>query len=227
MRWLACVLLLVMSVGVRAEEVLLIPENNPKPIYPRALFRAGITGEVRVRFTANADGSVSKVSILQSDHPDLAEATQKAIAQWRFKPWTAGGDKPAEQDVTAPMVFRLDLDTPIHTNQWLKQLRCRDLNEALVDFPEYAWVDSKVFDYTRAYLSNVIYTTQLQNEQRLALIAKLNKPENCQGLSDEPCPQVHEFAAGGNSEVALVPDNKKRSEQLHLKSRPLHWAQRT
>lgn len=175
MRWLACVLLLVVSVGVRAEEVLLIPENNPKPIYPRALFRAGITGEVRVRFAANADGSVSNVNILQSDHPDLAEATRKAIAQWRFKPWTAGGDNPPEQDVTAPMVFRLDLDTPIHTNQWLKQLRCRDLNEALVDFPEYAWVDAAVFEYTRAYLSNVIYTTQLQNEQRLALIAKLNK----------------------------------------------------
>lgn len=175
MRWFTCVLLLVLSVGVRAEEVLLIPENNPKPIYPRALFRAGITGEVRVMFTANADGSVSKVNILQSDHPDLAEATRKAIAQWRFKPWTVEGEKPAEQVVTAPMVFRLDLDTPIHTNQWLKQLRCRDLNEALVDFPEYAWVDSKVFDYTRAYLSNVFHVTQLSNERRLEWIAKLNK----------------------------------------------------
>ena len=175
MRWFACVLLLVVSVGVRAEEVFLIPENNPKPIYPQALLRAGITGDVRVGFAVNADGSVSKVRILQSDHPDLADAVRVAIEQWRFKPWTVGGDKPAEQEVIAPMVFRLDLDTPIHTNQWLKQLRCRDLNEALVDFPEYAWVDSKVFDYTRAYLSNVFNKTQLQNEQRLALIAKLNK----------------------------------------------------
>ena len=175
MRWFACVLLLVVSVGVRAEEVFLIPENNPKPIYPQALLRAGITGDVRVGFAVNADGSVSKVRILQSDHPDLADAVRVAIEQWRFKPWTVGGDKVAEQEVIAPMVFRLDLDTPIHTNQWLKQLRCRDLNEALVDFPEYAWVDSKVFDYTRAYLSNVFNKTQLQNEQRLALIAKLNK----------------------------------------------------
>jgi TonB family C-terminal domain len=175
MRWLACVLLLVVTVGVRAEEVFLIPENNPKPIYPQALLRAGITGDVRVGFVVNADGSVSKVSILQSEHPDLAEAVRVAIKQWRFKPWTVDGDKPAEQEVTAPMVFRLDLDTPIHTNQWLKQLRCRDLNEALVDFPEYAWVDSTVFGFTRAYLSNVFNKTQLQNEQRLALIAKLNK----------------------------------------------------
>ena len=175
MRWFACVLLLVVSVGVRAEEVFLIPENNPKPIYPQALLRAGITGDVRVGFAVNADGSVSKVRILQSDHPDLAEAVRVAIEQWRFKPWTVGGDKVAEQEVIAPMVFRLDLDTPIHTNQWLKQLRCRDLNEALVDFPEYAWVDSAVFGFTRAYLSNVFNKTQLQNEQRLALIAKLNK----------------------------------------------------
>ena len=175
MRWFVCVLLLVVSVGVRAEEVFLIPENNPKPIYPQALLRAGITGDVRVGFAVNADGSVSKVRILQSDHPDLAEAVRVAIEQWRFKPWTVGGDKVAEQEVIAPMVFRLDLDTPIHTNQWLKQLRCRDLNEALVDFPEYAWVDSAVFGFTRAYLSNVFNKTQLQNEQRLALIAKLNK----------------------------------------------------
>lgn len=175
MRWFSCVLLLVLSADIRAGEVILIPEKNPKPIYPRELFRAGIMGEVRVRFTANADGSVSKVSILQSDHPDLAEATRKAVTQWRFKPWNVEDDKPAEQEVTAPMVFRLDLDTPIHTNQWLKELRCRDFNEALANFPEYAWVDATVFDYTRAYLSNVFHQTQLQDEQRLALIAQLNR----------------------------------------------------
>jgi len=45
------------------------------------------------------------VSILQSEHPDLAEAVRVAIEQWRFKPWTVGGDKPAEQEVIAPMVF--------------------------------------------------------------------------------------------------------------------------
>ena len=54
-------------------------------------------------------------------------------------------------------------------------MRCRDLNEALVDFPEHAWVDSVVFDRTRAYLSNVFHTTQLPNEKRLAWIAKLNQ----------------------------------------------------
>ncbi|KPG91711.1 energy transducer TonB [Pseudomonas sp. RIT-PI-q] len=175
MRWLACVLLLMVSMDIRAGDVLLIPEHNPKPIYPRALYRAGIIGEVRVGFTANADGSVSKVNILQSDHPELAEASRVAIVQWRFKPWAVEGDTLAELDVVAPMSFRLDLDTPIHTNQWLKKLRCRDINEALADFPEHAWVDTAVFDYTRAYLSNVFHITQLPDEKRLALIATLNR----------------------------------------------------
>lgn len=175
MRWLACVILLMVSADIRAGEVFLIPEHNPKPLYPRVLFRAGITGEVRVGFTVNADGSVSKVNILQSDHPDLAEASRVAIAQWRFKPWAVEGETPAELEVIAPMSFRLDLDTPIHTNQWLKKLRCRDINEALADFPEHAWVDTAVFGYTRAYLSNVFHSTQLPNETRLAWIANLNK----------------------------------------------------
>ncbi|MGE8188089.1 energy transducer TonB [Pseudomonas sp. NPDC086278] len=175
MRWLVLIFLLSGSVGVWAGGVLLIPENNPRPIYPRDLFRAGITGEVNVRLTVHADGSVDDVSILQSDHPGLAEAARTAVAQWRFKPWTVGADKPARQEVTAPMVFRLDRNTPIDANQWLKRLRCRDINEAVGYIPEYAWVDSAVFGYTRAYLSNVFHATQLSNDQRLALIAQLNK----------------------------------------------------
>lgn len=175
MRWVVCVVLLVLSAESRAGDVFLIPEHNPKPIYPSALLRAGITGDVRVHFTVYADGSVGKVNILQSDHPDLAEASRVAVEQWRFKPWAVGSDTLTKREVVAPMTFRLDLDSPIHTNQWLKTLRCRDLNEALVDVPEIAWVDSEVFGYTRAYLSNVFHITQLPNEKRLAWIANMNK----------------------------------------------------
>jgi hypothetical protein len=53
-----------------------------------ALLRAGVVGDVWVRFIAYAyaDGSIGKISILQSDHPDRAEASRVAIEQWRFKP---------------------------------------------------------------------------------------------------------------------------------------------
>ncbi|MVV49790.1 energy transducer TonB [Pseudomonas sp. PB120] len=173
MRWLAYVLLLIVSVGAQAEEVFLIPEFNPKPIYPSALSRAGIVGNVRVRFMVNADGSVSKIGILQSDHPDLAQATRVAIAQWRFKPWKVEGDKPAEQEVVAPMVF--GLDAPSDTHQWLKALKCREVNEGLVNTSDTDWVDLPAFYYTRAYLSSGFFQKQMSSEQRLAMIAKLNR----------------------------------------------------
>ncbi|HEF4759019.1 TPA: energy transducer TonB [Pseudomonas putida] len=176
MRWVVCVvLLLVLSVESRAGEVFLIPEYNPKPIYPPELQRAGIIGEVRVGLTVRADGSVSKVSILSSDHPDLAEATRVATAQWRFKPWTVESDRPAEQEVIAPMIFGFDWALPIHLNKWLKDLKCRDFNEITVNTPEHAWADTTAFYYTRAYLSNAFSTTTLPNERRLALIAKMNR----------------------------------------------------
>lgn len=135
MRWLLSVLILVLSGEIEAESFFLIPENNPKPIYPVALQRAGITGDVKVRFVVKADGSVNKVSIEQSDHPDLAEATQVAIAQWRFKPWAVEDGRPSEQEVVAPMMFRYDSDLPLHTNQWLNELKCRDLTEINCPFP--------------------------------------------------------------------------------------------
>jgi TonB family protein len=168
-------LMLAMSGEIRAGEVFLIPENNPKPIYPPALQRAGVIGDVRVSFVVYADGSVSNVKILQSDHPELAEATKVALAQWRFKPWTVEGDKPSEQEVIAPMIFSYDSSLPIHLNKWLKELKCRDLNEITVRTPESAWVDSFAFHYTRAYLTNAISAPTLTNERRLALIARLNR----------------------------------------------------
>ncbi|WP_405122679.1 energy transducer TonB [Pseudomonas sp. M20] len=175
MRWIVALFLLSVSGVVQAAGALLIPEDNPRPIYPLALFRAGVTGEVKARFVVRADGSVSEISILKSDHPDLAEAVRVALAQWRFKPWAVEEDKPEKQEVVAPMVFRLDLDQPIHVNQQLKVLRCRSVNENLANIAEYSWIDSAAFVQTRAYLTNVFHKTQLPDEQRLAMIAKMNK----------------------------------------------------
>lgn len=175
MRWFVLMLILVVADEVWAEEFFVIPEINPKPIYPLALQRAGVVGTVRVGFTVKADGTVGKVRIVQSDHPDLAEATRVAIAQWRFKPWMVEGGKPAEQDMVAPMVFGYDWDMTIDTNKWLNELRCRDLNSALVDTPEHEWTDSAAFYYTRAYLTKAFSTAMLSNERRLALIAQMNR----------------------------------------------------
>ncbi|RON56478.1 energy transducer TonB [Pseudomonas frederiksbergensis] len=175
MRWFALVLLFVVSGVSWAGEVFLVPENSPKPVYPRALSRAGITGDVRVGFTAHSDGSVSKVSVLESDHPELAESARIAVSQWRFRPWTASNEQPGEVEVVAPMAFRLNQGLPLDANKWLTELRCREVNEELRNVPEGSWVDSSVFNITRGYLSNAFPMAQLSRDQRLALIAKLNK----------------------------------------------------
>jgi TonB family protein len=128
MRWFFAGLLLTIFSLALAAEGLLIPENNPKPIYPKLLHRAGVERRGQVSFVVKADGSVSAISIVQSDHPDLAEAVKDAITQWRFKPWTAEDGRPAEQPVVAPMLFRLGRDEPIHLNQWLKSVKCHVIN---------------------------------------------------------------------------------------------------
>lgn len=187
MRWFFAWLLLVFGGSALASEKFLIPENNPKPVYPRMLQRAGITGEVKVSFIARADGSVSDIRIRESTHPDLAEAVRAAIAQWRFKPWVVEGDKPEEQENVAPMIFHLE-DHPLHINQWLKTVKCRAVNENLGNMSEFDWVDSSVFAYTRAYLSNSITRHQLSDEERLAMIAKMNQrvPTIVRGCRDNP-----------------------------------------
>lgn len=187
MRWFFAWLLLVFGGSALASEVFLIPENNPKPAYPRMLQRAGITGEVKVSFIARADGSVGEIKIRESTHPDLSEAVRVAIAQWRFEPWVVEGEKPEAQEVVAPMIFRLE-DHPLHINQWLKTVKCRAVNENLGNMSEFDWVDSSVFAYTRAYLSNSITRHQLSDEERLAMIAKMNKrvPMIVRGCRESP-----------------------------------------
>lgn len=171
-QWIMAVVLLVIF-SAQAGEVFVIPDNTPKPVYPPALSRAGITGDVKVRFMANSDGSVSEISILQSDHPDLAQAARDAIEQWRFKPWTVDADKPARQEIVAPMVFLLE--APEGAHQWVQQLKCREFNELLNRMPEYSWVDSAPFHYLRDHLSSALFKPPLSKDERLALIARLNR----------------------------------------------------
>ncbi|MCY1462246.1 hypothetical protein D9M71_800020 [compost metagenome] len=77
--------------------------------------------------------------------------------------------------MVAPMVFGYDWDMTIDTNKWLNELRCRDLNNALVDTPEHRWTDSAAFYYTRAYLTKAFSKDMLSNERRLELITQLNR----------------------------------------------------
>lgn len=176
MRWFVLAVLCVISSGVIAEAMFLIPADNPKPKYPRALYRAGITGDVRISFTVHADGSVGKVMAVPGKaHAELVEASLAAVNRWRFKPWDVSSDRPPEIEVVAPMSFRLDSDIPIHANEELKRLTCGDVSREAQHLADNTWVDMVVFRYTRSYLSHSFSSSQIPDEKRLALIAKLNK----------------------------------------------------
>lgn len=173
MRWLGLFLLMCVVGEGLAGEIFLIAQYSPKPVYPKALHRAGVVGDVRVGMTVQADGTVSKVRIVQSDHPGLADAAKEAALQWRFKPWSVAAERPPELEIIAPMQFRLD--DPLDAHQWLKEVKCREINRSFSHFAEHSWIDLTAFRYTRAYLTNGMFHHQWSTEERLALIARLNR----------------------------------------------------
>lgn len=60
--------------------------SSPQPAYPRDALRDGISGEVTVAFTVNADGSVSGASVVSSNpHHVFDSAALDAIRKWRFE----------------------------------------------------------------------------------------------------------------------------------------------
>lgn len=176
MQWFVLAFLWVVSSGAIAEAMFLIPADNPKPKYPKTLYRAGITGDVRVSFTVHSDGSVSKVMATPGKaHAELVDASLAAVNRWRFKPWGVTSDRPPEIEVVMPMSFRLDSEIPIHANEELKRLTCGEVSREAQHLADNSWVDMVVFRYTRSYLSHSFSSSQISDEKRLALIAKLNK----------------------------------------------------
>ncbi len=60
--------------------------SSPQPAYPREALRDGVSGEVTVAFTVNADGSVSGASVVSSNpHHVFDGAALDAIRKWRFE----------------------------------------------------------------------------------------------------------------------------------------------
>ncbi|CAI8941398.1 periplasmic protein TonB [Pseudomonas sp. IT-P12] len=175
MRWFVAAVLWGVCGVVSAGEVFLIPADNPKPVYPRPTYRAGIEGEVRVSLFVNADGIVSQVTAPKDAQPELAEAALTAVRQWRYEPWAVSAERPARIEVIAPMIFRLDDTPPVHANQPLKKVRCADLSRMASRYMEYFWIDLPMFNWTRSYLTHSISPSQLSDEKRLELIAKLNR----------------------------------------------------
>ena len=78
------------------------------PEYPKDALKRDIGGEVRVRFTLDADGKVKSAEVVNSSPADVFDrAALDAVRRWRFKPLAAGNPN-SEATVVTNIVFRPD-----------------------------------------------------------------------------------------------------------------------
>jgi TonB family protein len=83
--------------------------DQRKPIYPRAMVRYGITGQVVIDFIVDAEGKAQDVRAITSDNPAFDEPAIIAVREWKFKPGTKDG-KPVAVHMQVPVVFSLNGD---------------------------------------------------------------------------------------------------------------------
>jgi len=86
--WICCVTLLLCVLPSRAQETSRKILKKVEAQYPNALKRLGIGGTVRLKVFIKADGTVRDTEVLGGSAA-LADAAQKAVAQWRFAPAAA------------------------------------------------------------------------------------------------------------------------------------------
>lgn len=77
-------------------------------LYPSHLRDAGVGGRVVATFVIDANGRVesSSIRINSAPHPDLAEATRRALADLRFRP-AQKGNRNVRQITTMPIVWQV------------------------------------------------------------------------------------------------------------------------
>lgn len=60
------------------------PLDAPLPAYPPEMARAGLAGEVILRFVVKTDGSSNEISVVRSSHREFESTAKEAVARWRF-----------------------------------------------------------------------------------------------------------------------------------------------
>jgi protein TonB len=79
--------------------------HQVKPDYPPLAKNAHIEGAVVLQAVISKDGKVKDVRVV-SGHPMLAQAAEKAVKQWQYKPYVLNG-QPVEIDTNITVNFRL------------------------------------------------------------------------------------------------------------------------
>jgi TonB family protein len=77
------------------------------PVYPFAMLRFGLTGEVKVDFVVDERGQVQNATIVSSNNPEFDTAALEAVRDWKFEPGTRDGH-PVTTHMQVPVIFTLD-----------------------------------------------------------------------------------------------------------------------
>ncbi|MDR2674162.1 MAG: TonB family protein [Opitutaceae bacterium] len=104
---------LMVPVWLAAEEALMetgIPPSlvhRERPVYPRAMRKSGLIGDVEISFVVDKKGDVVNPVVLRSNNPGFEEAALKSVLKWKFKPGTRDG-RPVHTKMQVPIRFDLE-----------------------------------------------------------------------------------------------------------------------
>jgi protein TonB len=79
--------------------------HQVKPEYPASAKSAHMVGTVMLAAVVGKDGKVKEVRVI-SGQPILAQAAERAVRQWQYKPYQLNG-QPVEIDTTINVVFKM------------------------------------------------------------------------------------------------------------------------
>lgn len=132
--WLSALFVLCLSDVSRAD-FKLEPDHIPLPTYSKEAEKLTFDIKVRLRYTIHNDGSISDVSLLDTNHPEYAESVLKAVKSWRYKPWPVDGNPPTAELVTT-FTKTMDPDLNETHREILRNMRCRHLTKEVARFQE-------------------------------------------------------------------------------------------
>lgn len=179
MRVFAFIAGVVLAQNLSAADPLLVPLFTPTPEFPQELVKTRYTGKVRAHLWIKSDGLVREVRVIESGHPGLTEAAQKALRQWRYKPWIGTVGAPSQTDITMPILFGSHGYRAFNTEVTLGlgNIRCAYLNHeidaARQDFPDEPLSKVDVFWYTAQHLFGHHVALGHTEGQRKALLEQL------------------------------------------------------
>jgi protein TonB len=78
-----------------------------RPNYPFEMRRAGLNGEVVLRFVVDTNGDVRDVEVIRSSQREFEAAAIQAVQRWKYRPGRKGGKAVATR-MQIPIVFNLN-----------------------------------------------------------------------------------------------------------------------